>query len=310
MMPRTQLYILNDDEQYSKLIATFIQNTGLDVVTEISAIHFLKLPLLPQNFILILDLVMPEMDGIEVIRELAAKNIQASLILISGFDERVLHSAQLLTESHNMEVLACFTKPINPQLFIDFIAKLSFQLKPSKPDHLKKSLTVSELKRAITNQQLVLHYQPQVDVKTNILIGLEALVRMNHPTEGLIYPDRFIQVVEDNNLMAALTKNVISSVCRDLESHQEALKNTTISINISSKDIISLKFPELLIILEEENNINPKQICLELTETAVMGELTASLDVLSRLRMKGFSLPIDDFGTGHSSLTQLYNAPF
>jgi EAL domain-containing protein (putative c-di-GMP-specific phosphodiesterase class I)/ActR/RegA family two-component response regulator len=308
-MARTPLYVLDDDEQYSQLISTFIQSTGLDVVTETSAVHFLKSPL-PQKFILILDLIMPEMDGIEVIRELATKNTQASLILVSGFDERVLHSAQLLAEAYKMEVLACFTKPIDPQLFIDFIAKLSFQLKPSKPFNEKNKLTASELNRAITNQQLVVHYQAQVDVKTNILIGLEALVRVNHPTEGLIYPDRFIQVAEDNNLMAALTKNVISSVCRDLASHQEAFKNTIISINISSKDIISLKFPELLISLVEENNINPKQVCLELTETAVMGELTASLDVLNRLRMKGFSLSIDDFGTGHSSLTQLYNAPF
>lgn len=105
------LYVLDDDEQYAKLLCKAAEKYSGQVRLETNAINFLHSSL-PERFILVLDLVMPEVDGIEVIRTLSRKKYDVSLILVSGFDERVLHSAQQLAEAHGMPVHGCFTKPI------------------------------------------------------------------------------------------------------------------------------------------------------------------------------------------------------
>lgn len=309
MMTKTPIYILDDDEQYSSLLHTVVKRKDYPVISNTSASSFLSANL-PDSFVLILDLIMPEMDGIEVIRALASRDCNVSLLLISGFDDRVLHSAQQLAEAHKMEVLGCFTKPINIHEFGHFISAIDIRENASSLGHSSKQLTLGQLIEALEEKQLVLHYQPQIDLKTNTLLGYEALVRLSNPEEGLIYPDRFIQLAENNHLMQLLTQEVINIVCRDISAHANTFRGLVVSINISSQDIVSLEFPEMLEQITQQYGVSSNQLCLELTESAVMGELTSSLDVLNRLRMKGFFLSIDDFGTGFSSLTQLYNAPF
>lgn len=303
------IYILDDDPQYSALLHKVVEKAFSQVITETSACAFLEIDL-PEEYILILDLMMPEMDGIEVIRSLSQKTQDVSLILVSGFDERVLHSAQQLAEAHGIEVLASFTKPIN---IVEFSKTLSSLVQhKSKPKYTASNseLTVAELQEAIGNDCLRLHYQPQMSLASNDIIGFEVLVRLEHTDGQLMYPDRFISVAEENGLMAILTEQVLRIACRDISLNREFFSGTHVSVNISAQNIEDLKFPELLEQITTTYEVSPSQLCLELTETEVMKELTSSLDVLNRLRMKGFSLSIDDFGTGFSSLSQLYNAPF
>jgi EAL domain-containing protein (putative c-di-GMP-specific phosphodiesterase class I) len=157
---------------------------------------------------------------------------------------------------------------------------------------------------------LILHFQPQIDLKTSQLIGVEALVRWQHPKVGLIYPDNFIPLAEELNLIDDLTNEVIN-----LAIHQEAEwkrfgYNIVVSINISAKNVTSLSLPEKLQEMIDTLDIDPSKIKIEITETELMNELTKSLDVLTRMRLKGFDLSIDDFGTGYSSLAQIKRNPF
>lgn len=136
------------------------------------------------------------------------------------------------------------------------------------------------------------------------------MVRWQHPERGLIFPDQFIALAEENNLINKLTESVIYLAISQNKLWQDQGLNTRISVNVSADNIINLNLPEKLKTLTEEFNVKAENITIELTESAVMGELTRSLDVLNRLRMKGFLLSIDDFGTGYSSLSHLYQAPF
>jgi EAL domain-containing protein (putative c-di-GMP-specific phosphodiesterase class I) len=144
----------------------------------------------------------------------------------------------------------------------------------------------------------------------NKIIGFEVLVRLSQSDGQLLYPDRFISVAEEHGLIGKLTEQVLELSCRDISQDREFFAGKHVSVNICAQNIEDLAFPELLEHITSKYSVDACQLCLELTETEVMRELTSSLDVLNRLRMKGFSLSIDDFGTGFSSLSQLYNAPF
>lgn len=307
---KSNLYILDDDQQYANLLAEVASNNGWNVHVENSPSEFLQIDL-ANGSVLVLDLIMPEMDGIEVIRELSKGTTEIFLILVSGFDTRVLHSAQKLAEAHNIKVLATLTKPIALPEFIKTLIKIS-----ATPIVEKKStitnipVQVSELERAIDQHQLLLYYQPQINMATGALEGVESLVRWQHPTRGLLFPDQFITLAEENNLIDKLTHEVISIAVEQSQKWKIQNLDIPISVNVSAENITSLSLPEQLLELTDKHTVVPENITLEITESAVMNKLTSSLDVLNRLRMKGFSLSIDDFGTGYSSLSHLYKAPF
>lgn len=308
-MKTPTLYILDDDVQYADLLAIVAENAGWKAIVETSPLMLLEKNL-SEIELLVLDLNMPEMDGIEVIRTIAKQECNITLILVSGFDSRVLHSAQQLAKAHFLNVAATLTKPVPMAEF----RKVLSTFENETPRHLsaktKDTIKVEELEKAIKNDELVLHYQPQVNIKSSELSGVEALVRWQHPEKGLIFPDQFITLAEDNNLINALTERVIYlAVTQNKQWCNEGL-DTRISVNVSAENIIHLNLPEKLKNLTDQYGVRSENIVLELTESAVMGELTTSLDVLNRLRMKGFSLSIDDFGTGYSSFSHLYQAPF
>jgi len=154
------------------------------------------------------------------------------------------------------------------------------------------------------------HFQPQINIQTEQIVGVEALVRWQHPQYGLIYPDKFISVVEKQGMMDQLTTQVINLAIKQISNLLEHRRNIPVSVNVSAENINSLSLPEYLSQLLHDNQLDPTMLVLEITETALMGELVTSLDILTRLRMKGFDLSIDDFGTGYSSLSHLHRIPF
>lgn len=308
-MTTPTLLVLDDDDLYAKLLAQLATNIGWDAVAECNPVEFLKSDISKID-VLVLDLNMPEMDGIEVIRTIAKDDCSLTLILVSGFDARVLHSAQQLAEAHNLKVAASLTKPVSVKDFMKVLEGIEVVTPKRKEGAEKKSFTVTELENAIKNNELILFFQPQINISTGELTGVEGLVRWQHPERGLIFPDQFIALAEENNLINKLTESVIYLAISQNKLWQDQGLNTRISVNVSADNIINLNLPEKLKTLTEEFNVKAENITIELTESAVMGELTRSLDVLNRLRMKGFLLSIDDFGTGYSSLSHLYQAPF
>ncbi len=310
MLDDYHIFILDDDPQYAELLTVMAQNDGWQVENSTNPVTFLQQEISEQT-ILVLDLILPDIDGIEVIRALAKRQCFCPLILISGFDNKVLHSAQQLAEAHKMPVIATLTKPFELSKFCALLQNVKNNFTKKELVH-GKNITFSkqELKAALANEEFILHYQPQVDIASNKVRSIEALVRWQHPHLGLVYPDKFITLIEHYNLIDELTSLVLSASCEDLKQFKIYQPQLNLSVNVTSDNIISLAFPELLKNISDENNIKPNDITLELTESAVMGQLTSSLDVLNRLRMKGFHLSIDDFGTGYSSLQQLYQAPF
>ena len=311
----SSIYIIDDEAAIAELIALQIQS--MSIVTHVYTSgqdFFYNNSDVDHNSILILDLKMPDMDGIEVIRLLAEKKMSPALILVSGYDTAVLHSAEQLAQAHNLNVIGSLVKPIDRDRLRQYIANniaSEREIIPVEPLSANAFIPgVDDIIMALQSQQLVLHFQPQINIKTWKVVGAEALVRWEHPQYGLIYPDQFIPIVEQNGLMDQLTTQVIN-----LAIHQigRLLKDDCIipiSVNVSAENISSLSLPEYLTEVLRNSQLDPTMLVLEITETALMGELVTSLDILTRLRMKGFDLSIDDFGTGYSSLSHLHRIPF
>jgi len=316
------IYVVDDEQQQVDMMVEIIDVAGLSATGFISAEVFIEQGI-SNNDIILLDLNMPNMDGIEVMRLLHARDCLPTYLLISGFDERVLHSAKQFADAKKITVAETFTKPLDTRLFIECInqihgeKKLSIDKLASEqgPHHTSDindnaPLSRSELITAIERHQFVLFYQPQIDIQSGKLHGLEALIRLQHPERGLIFPDQFIALAEQYNLISDLTNEVFHLSISDYFSFCEIGIKAKISINISAQDLLDLSMPERLSALLKEKHIPTNAITIELTESAVLSSVSDSLDILNRLRMKGFPLSIDDFGTGNSSLVQLYQAPF
>jgi EAL domain-containing protein (putative c-di-GMP-specific phosphodiesterase class I)/CheY-like chemotaxis protein len=310
-MTMTTIYIIDDDIQIAKMLTAAIEAIDLNCQYFTCARHFFQASV-NDNDIILLDLNMPDVDGIEVIRVLAKNNCRARLLLISGHDKSVLHSAEQLAQAHSLNVAASLTKPIQIKNLQNIIRQISTDAYHSKNKYHDARLnpSVDELRQAIKLHQFILHFQPQIEINTGKLLGVEALIRWQHPQRGLIYPDLFISLAEKNNLIGELTALVIGMAMEQSRSWQDRELMTQISVNISAIDITSLSLPEQLTYMLQNKNLDHTMLTLEVTESALMGELVTSLDILTRLRMKGFGLSIDDFGTGYSSLSQLHRIPF
>jgi EAL domain-containing protein (putative c-di-GMP-specific phosphodiesterase class I) len=154
------------------------------------------------------------------------------------------------------------------------------------------------------------HFQPQVSLATGQVVGVESLVRWLHPRDGMVYPDRFIGVAEESGLIDDLTRVVVANAFAQCRQWQNQGLNLRMAVNISMDNLKSLDFPDFVAGQALASGVAPRDIVLEVTESRLLQDLRAPLEILTRLRLKRFSLSIDDFGTGHSSMTQLRDMPF
>jgi diguanylate cyclase len=164
---------------------------------------------------------------------------------------------------------------------------------------------VEELRIAIDNDQLVLHFQPKVDLRTGKLEGVEALVRWQHPVQGLLMPDQFLPQAERYGLMRRLTTSVLVLALDQLVEWQRAGLDTTVAVNISVSNLLDVGLSDQIRTLLEVRNLLPSGLILEVTETTLMVDPTRAAELLDRLQVVGVRVSIDDYGTGYSSLARL-----
>ncbi|HTE14736.1 MAG TPA: EAL domain-containing protein [Burkholderiales bacterium] len=308
-----KILVVDDEPFILKLHERTLANLGFNSVTTCaSALHALEIidhAAAPPDLIL-LDLNMPDMDGVEFVRYLVKRDYPGSLILLSGEDERVLQTAEKLVHAHQIPMLGHMRKPVKREELGNLLQKWtptskSRQLSP------RKIYTAEEVRSAIVGGELVNHYQPMVSLSTGHLIGTETLVRWRHPLDGLVLPFQFIDVAEQNGLIRDLTHVVINNALAQASAWNSemglALQTT---INVSMDDLGSLDFADYIGEQAAVMGISPQQVTLEVTESQLMQDRHVAFDVLTRLRLKRFRISIDDFGTGHSSLAQLRDIPF
>lgn len=309
------ILILDDDPFMLKLLGHLISAIGYEQVSSYTnghdALQAMEDPLGVPDVIL-LDINMPCMDGVEFVRHLAERQFSGHLILVSGEDELMLRATEKLAKSYKQSVQGRLQKPPKSNelalLLEKCICKSDIPVRSSIKQ--TKNYGPEALKIAIEQNQLINYYQPKVTVAHGELIGVETLVRWKHPEDGLVFPDRFIPVAEAYHLIDALTHTVIRNALQQAKSWLADGLDLRVAINISMDNLADLEFVHFLVTEAANADVPANQVVLEVTESRLAQDATAALDVLTRLRLNRFCLSIDDFGTGHSSLAQLRDFPF
>jgi EAL domain-containing protein (putative c-di-GMP-specific phosphodiesterase class I)/signal transduction histidine kinase/DNA-binding response OmpR family regulator len=259
--------------------------------------------------VIICDLNMPGMDGVEFIRYLSQLKYAGGLVLSSGEDERIVRTVEKLAIEHELQMLGTLQKPLNKSRLVTVLDNLN-QDDENRTQFNAESVTIIELIDAIETRVLDTWFQPKVDIKTGKIVGVEALARWNHPLKGMIRPDVFIPLAEEHNQIMPLTE-LVSQVALDYAANlQREGFELNVAINISVDALKTLDWPDKMARQIEAVNLSASEITLEITESRLMEHISVALDILSRLSLKRFNLSIDDFGTGYSSMEQLQRIPF
>jgi EAL domain-containing protein (putative c-di-GMP-specific phosphodiesterase class I)/ActR/RegA family two-component response regulator len=305
--------MLVDDEPFMlKLLGRQLGNLGFSspwaYTNGHEALDALAGPLGAPDLIL-LDLNMPEIDGIEFVRQLGERRFEGSLILVSGEDERLLQAASTLVRAHGIGLIGHLNKPASHEALA---ALLDLWALPNvtRPRSANVQYDADTLAAAIANGELVNYYQPKVAVADGRVVGVETLVRWRHPVDGLVFPDQFIGVAEANGQIDALTRVVLMEALAQTKVWNDAGLALRVAVNLSMDNLRTLDFADFIANQAAIVGVSPSNVVLEVTESRLMGDLRTPLEILTRLRLKRFRLSIDDFGTGHSSLSQLRDLPF
>jgi EAL domain-containing protein (putative c-di-GMP-specific phosphodiesterase class I) len=298
-----RLFVVDDDSDALDFVRSVALQADYRVETTTSAEAMLESMAAFDPTLILVDLQMPGMDGIALLRELGRRGCRAPIAIASGMDMRVLSGAEQFGISVGLDIVAALCKPVQLD---DLEALLARQRR------IEQQLDPAELARAVDRGQLVVHYQPQAELRPDgwLLSGVEALLRWQHPDHGLVYPDRFIPLAEEHGLVGAMTDWVLQTGLADLSHWRRSGLRAQLAVNLSAGLVDDIEFPDRLAALLAAQGVDNSQLTLEITETAALTQPSRTLDILTRLRVKGFGLSLDDFGTGYSSLTQLYRMPF
>jgi EAL domain-containing protein (putative c-di-GMP-specific phosphodiesterase class I)/AmiR/NasT family two-component response regulator len=316
-----RMLVLDDEPDIAAFIGTIARHRGWNVDTSTSEGEFRRLYAANLPDAIVLDLHLGASDGIEQLRFLSQQGFGGSLALISGFDARVLASARQVGESLGLTIVADVLKPIRvaqmreilellEQLWLSTANERS--IKPAEPAAAAAAqMTPAGIAEAIDAGQMELYLQPIVAAVDQVVTRFEALIRWRHPQVGLIAPDRFIPIAEqDEGVIDRLTMWVVETA---LGQHRQLATlgcPVPVSVNISGVNLHMLDFPDRVVALVQQHGIGLDGLCFEITETVAMRSARKMTDILTRLRLKGFALALDDFGTGYSTLKVLREMPF
>jgi len=305
-----KILIVDDDEFILHLSERILDKLGCkNVMSVTSGTLALDKVAVTKFDVLITDLNMPEMDGVELLRHVAGHHFAGGIILLSGEDERMLETAQELARYYQLNVLGSISKPLRPDLLKDLL-RLYKPLQPARLSRPLDPVTADELRIGLTGEALQLFYQPKVSVIDGKINGVEALARWHHPDRGILGPAAFIPVAEELGLIDEMSKAIYQKAVRQAGIWLTDGLELFVSINFSVNSFLRREFSEHLIEVAHYEGVAPSMLILEVTESQVMADAKGCLEQMMHLRLKRFGLSIDDFGTGHSSLEQLKRIPF
>ncbi len=313
-LPAIRSVLLVDDSAAQRAYAVALcQELGITEVREASngqeALALLASLTTPPD-LLIIDLEMPTMDGPELLTRLRERGVESPIIVASSRERSLLHSVQDMGGGMGLCLLGALQKPLRLDALSDMLRNWHTVVDKRKQAARKLPVDPEALSAGLDRGEIVVHYQPQIAVHTGEVHGVEALARWNHPTLGLVHPDHFIPMAEEHGLIHKLTLQVMNAAMLQTAMWNAEGMDLSVAINLSP---LLLDRPDLLQEisgLQQCYDLRAERVVLEITETSLLRELSVALAVLTRLRLRGFGLSLDDYGTGFSSMQQLARIPF
>lgn len=305
-----RVLLLDDDPAIGRAVRLIVQAAGMDCVSVTREAEFFEAVESWRPTHVLLDLMMPGMDGVEVMSSLAQRGCDAYVILISGIGTQLLDAAKRAARANGLNVTGTVAKPFSAARLVKALRDGSREGAVVNRGNSDTGPVVGsqDLLTALQRNEFFLVYQPKIRCDSLELMGFEVLLRWQHPRHGLISPDHFIPIAEESGRILAITRLVFEKALQWLSGNTRL--STTLSINVSARCLHDIDFTDHLVGLCGHFGIDPERLVIELTETAATDDPVGALNVLTRLRLRGIALAIDDFGTGYSSMAQLAQLPF
>lgn len=299
-MTSNRLLVIDDEPMSSAAIGRIARGSGFDAIITTDIDDFRTRVLSWNPTVLVLDLSMPEMDGSEVMIWLAKQGCKAQILIVSGHELEQLREAEATGRALGLNMAGVLQKPLR----VDTLRSVFRRIYDAAG-----MLSAQDISNALTNREIRLVYQPQIDLKGRNVVGFEALARWDHPTRGPVSPVTFIPMMETHEVMNDFTCQIMQLALEDMRLWNGAME-ARVAVNVSAANCGSVGIDEMLRTQCIEKGIDIRRITIEITETAAMAEESQIGACLGRLHDYGVQLSIDDFGTGYSSLLKLHQLPF
>ncbi len=309
-MPKSEqiarLLVLDDDVELGELIGELGEHCGFTATVTSDAANFNEELGRAAPALIVLDLQMPDTDGIEILRDLASSRSRAGVLIVSGMDNRTLASAEHYGRQAGLNIVGTLQKPFTPEAMMS---------KLSSAHESTRRLTSEDLAKAIAEGELTLRYQPvvrRIQRSSWHAESVEALLRWQHPSLGLLVPAQFLSLIDSDRgeLMKQLTDFVFERGIEQLRVWQGAGLHIGLRVNVAAGLIADSQFPDRLESLLQEHDTDPERLTLEIRDATELGQSSKGFDILTRLRLKSVKLSLDDFGGSGSTLHGLYTLPF
>ncbi len=309
-----RVLVLDDDKFMLEFVSHLLRELGVNevlVAEDGKAGLFVLSAQVTAVDLLICDIEMPGMDGIEFLRNIADQSYSGKIVLFSGVDPDLLKATERLATVRGLNVIGTLAKPVTVGSLATILEQLASPVRRnSDPSRMRQIFNVEEIKQALLADHIDLFYQPKVAVSSGHVTSVECLARWRHAHYGYVSPDSFIPVIEQCGLINEFTRRILTKSAQQLDVWLQQGLDLKISVNVSMENLDRFNLPEIYEKAVGDCNVPIDRVTLEITESKLGKDFAQTLDILTRIRLKGFGLSIDDFGTGYSSMETLKHMPF
>jgi EAL domain-containing protein (putative c-di-GMP-specific phosphodiesterase class I)/CheY-like chemotaxis protein len=293
--------VVDDDAGLRKFSEAMSEESGFRPHSAASGAEALAALETVRPAVVLLDLELPDKDGIDVMQALASAKSDAKLILLSCNDTRTLIVSSEIARQRGLSVVASLSKPVAAEKLRQILHRVSLDLSPFDEDWLRESLDSGLIR---------LHYQPKIMLPSRRIVGVEALLRCRDAGGRPTSPEVVVAVAEQSGAIDALSEKVFAIAIRQSREWRAENLELGVAVNLCARGAIGPDLPHRLFDLCAAEQVPPAGLTIELTENALTSDSLLAMESLTRLRLRGFQLSIDDFGTGYSSLVRLQQLPF
>ena len=261
--------------------------------------------------LIVSDLDMPTMDGMEFIRHVGLSWPGTSFIVASALERELLASVEMMARAYGVRYLGAIEKPVTPRKIEKLVALYRRAPRDAAPGVTAyPTFTAEEIFAGLENDEFEPFFQPKVEIATGRVVGAEALARWRHPQQGIVTPYMFVAALEASGRIDMLMRCVLRKAAETSRALEVRGRQSVVCVNVSLKSLHDVTLADQITDIVLGQSVKPRRVMLEITESAATTDIGRLLENLTRLRMKGFGLAIDDYGTGYSSLEQLARIPF
>ncbi len=305
---RRELIVVDDDPDITEPVRVAASTQGFDPVFTTNFHEFVERCRNDTTAILV-SLRVGETDGVEILRFLSSERCQATVILAGAVSPRVMKAALRLARAYRLRVAGTLVKPFDAG---DLLALLEQIDDIDRDPTLKRPALIGsdDMLDAVRREEFDVVYQPKIRTRSLEFVGVEALVRWQHPHLGELPPDTFIALAERTGLIDRITELVLDMAFSQWAQWNRNGLTVKLAVNISARSLSEMDLPDRIEQIASRHRVPCNKVVLEITESWLGQDTITALDILTRLRMKGFELSVDDFGTGYATMLQLKQIPY